>query len=88
MPAWGFATVVASTVDGLAEGDTDVEIWLPYQETTALADLRAAAPVEPMHLAFRIGVEHFDRGKARFDADGRCAEYREWYMRKPKPEDG
>ena len=24
----------------------------------------------------------------RFDTDGRCAEYREWYMRKPKPEDG
>ena len=23
----------------------------------------------------------------RFDADGRCAEFREWYMRKPKPED-
>ena len=22
----------------------------------------------------------------RFDADGRCAEYREWYMQKPKPE--
>ena len=22
----------------------------------------------------------------RFDADGRCAEYREWYMKKPKPE--
>ena len=21
----------------------------------------------------------------RFDADGRCAEYREWYMRKPAP---
>jgi hypothetical protein len=21
----------------------------------------------------------------RFDADGRCAEYREWYMRKPTP---
>jgi ketosteroid isomerase-like protein len=21
----------------------------------------------------------------RFDADGRCAEYREWYMRKPSP---
>ncbi len=21
----------------------------------------------------------------RFDADGRCAEYREWYMRKPEP---
>jgi ketosteroid isomerase-like protein len=21
----------------------------------------------------------------RFDADGRCAEYREWYMPKPKP---
>ena len=24
----------------------------------------------------------------RFDADGRCAEYREWYMRKPEPEGG
>jgi ketosteroid isomerase-like protein len=24
----------------------------------------------------------------RFDADGRCAEYREWYMRKPAPEGG
>jgi hypothetical protein len=24
----------------------------------------------------------------RFDAEGRCAEYREWYMRKPKPRDG
>ena len=24
----------------------------------------------------------------RFDADGRCAEYREWYMRKPGQEDG
>ena len=24
----------------------------------------------------------------RFDADGRCAEYREWYMRKPKPAGG
>jgi ketosteroid isomerase-like protein len=22
----------------------------------------------------------------RFDADGRCAEYREWYMPKPKPD--
>jgi ketosteroid isomerase-like protein len=24
----------------------------------------------------------------RFDADGRCAEYREWYMRKPRSEGG
>ena len=24
----------------------------------------------------------------RFDADGRCAEYREWYMRKPAPGGG
>ena len=24
----------------------------------------------------------------RFDTDGRCAEYREWYMRKPRPEGG
>ena len=31
----------------------------------------AAAPVpEPMHLAFLIGDEHFDRIRARFDADG------------------
>jgi hypothetical protein len=22
----------------------------------------------------------------RFDADGRCQEYREWYMQKPKPD--
>jgi hypothetical protein len=24
----------------------------------------------------------------RFDTDGRCVEYREWYMRKPDEEDG
>jgi len=24
----------------------------------------------------------------RFDADGRCVEYREWYMREPDEEDG
>jgi ketosteroid isomerase-like protein len=24
----------------------------------------------------------------RFDADGRCIEFREWYMRKPKPAGG
>ncbi len=31
----------------------------------------AAAPaVEPLHLAFLIGEEHFDRIRARFDADG------------------
>ena len=24
----------------------------------------------------------------RFDPDGRCAEFREWYMRKPRPEEG
>ena len=24
----------------------------------------------------------------RFDGDGRCAEFREWYMARPKPEDG
>ncbi|GLY93651.1 GDSL-type esterase/lipase family protein [Actinoplanes sp. NBRC 103695] len=32
----------------LPPGEKDVEIWLPYQETTALVDLRADAPVEPM----------------------------------------
>ncbi|MFG1606247.1 GDSL-type esterase/lipase family protein [Actinoplanes sp. NPDC049265] len=31
----------------LPEGDKNVEIWLPYQETTALIDLRADAPIEP-----------------------------------------
>ena len=24
----------------------------------------------------------------RFDAEGRCREYREWYMRKPPPDEG
>jgi hypothetical protein len=32
----------------LPAGEKDVEIWLPYQETTALLDLRADAPVEPL----------------------------------------
>ena len=32
----------------LPEGDKDVEIWLPFQETTALVDLRADAPLEPL----------------------------------------
>ncbi|MEV6637950.1 GDSL-type esterase/lipase family protein [Actinoplanes sp. NPDC051470] len=32
----------------LPEGEKDVEIWLPYQETTALVDLRADAPIEPL----------------------------------------
>ena len=32
----------------LPPGEKDVEIWLPYQETTALVDLRADAPVEPL----------------------------------------
>ena len=31
----------------------------------------AAAPVpEPLHLAFLVGDDHFDRVQARFDADG------------------
>ncbi|WP_393062660.1 GDSL-type esterase/lipase family protein [Streptomyces sp. LN549] len=32
---------------GLAEGVKDIEIWLPYNETTELVALRADAPVEP-----------------------------------------
>ncbi|MFE9452090.1 GDSL-type esterase/lipase family protein [Streptomyces sp. NPDC006739] len=32
---------------GLAEGDKDVEIWLPHNETTELIALRTDAPVEP-----------------------------------------
>ncbi|MFD7392705.1 GDSL-type esterase/lipase family protein [Streptomyces sp. NPDC059852] len=33
--------------DGLPEGDKDVEIWLPHNETTELIALRTDAPVEP-----------------------------------------
>ncbi|MFR0354942.1 GDSL-type esterase/lipase family protein [Streptomyces sediminimaris] len=32
---------------GLPEGEKDVEIWLPHDETTELVALRADAPVEP-----------------------------------------
>ncbi|HZE34790.1 MAG TPA: GDSL-type esterase/lipase family protein [Actinoallomurus sp.] len=32
---------------GLPDGDKDVEIWLPYNETTELIALRTDAPVEP-----------------------------------------
>ncbi|WP_329318815.1 MULTISPECIES: GDSL-type esterase/lipase family protein [unclassified Streptomyces] len=34
--------------DGLPAGTKDVEIWLPHNETTELADLRSDAPVEPV----------------------------------------
>jgi hypothetical protein len=33
--------------DGLPEGDKDVEIWLPHNETTELVALRTDAPVAP-----------------------------------------
>ncbi|MFJ6566865.1 GDSL-type esterase/lipase family protein [Streptomyces sp. NPDC091292] len=33
---------------GLPEGDKDVEIWLPHNETTELVALRTDAPVEPL----------------------------------------
>ncbi|GAA2274074.1 lipase [Streptomyces ruber] len=33
--------------DGLPDGDKDVEIWLPHNETTELVALRTDAPVEP-----------------------------------------
>ncbi|MFJ9740257.1 SGNH/GDSL hydrolase family protein [Streptomyces sp. NPDC101166] len=33
--------------EGLPEGDKDVEIWLPHNETTELVALRTDAPVEP-----------------------------------------
>lgn len=33
---------------GLPEGAKDVEIWLPFQETTELVALRTDAPVEPL----------------------------------------
>ncbi|MCM2410480.1 GDSL-type esterase/lipase family protein [Streptomyces sp. RKAG290] len=32
---------------GLPDGDKDVEIWLPYNETAELVELRTDAPVEP-----------------------------------------
>jgi lysophospholipase L1-like esterase len=33
---------------GLPEGDKDIEIWLPHDETTELVVLRTDAPVEPV----------------------------------------
>ncbi|MBL0746393.1 SGNH/GDSL hydrolase family protein [Nocardioides baculatus] len=32
----------------LADGEKDVEVWLPHDEQTELVDLRADAPVEPL----------------------------------------
>ncbi|MFF2851588.1 GDSL-type esterase/lipase family protein [Streptomyces sp. NPDC058001] len=34
--------------DGLSEGDKDIEIWLPHNETTELVALRTDAPVGPV----------------------------------------
>ncbi|MFD3521289.1 GDSL-type esterase/lipase family protein [Streptomyces sp. NPDC058653] len=34
--------------DGLPDGEKDVEIWLPHNETTELLALRTDAPVEPV----------------------------------------
>ncbi|WP_028812119.1 GDSL-type esterase/lipase family protein [Streptomyces flavidovirens] len=33
---------------GLPDGDKDVEIWLPHNETTELVELRTNAPIEPV----------------------------------------
>jgi GDSL-like lipase/acylhydrolase family protein/salicyl acyltransferaes SsfX3-like protein len=44
---------------GLPEGDKDIEIWLPHNETTHLVALRTDAPVEPAaNRGRRIWLHH------------------------------
>ncbi|GEP32954.1 lipase [Nocardioides szechwanensis] len=51
--------VVTVRFDGLADRLKDVEIWLPWNETTELVDLRADAPVEPLAASGRpVWVHH------------------------------
>jgi hypothetical protein len=38
----------ATLAIALADGEKDVEVWLPHDEQTELVDLRADAPVEPL----------------------------------------
>ncbi|MEW1683401.1 GDSL-type esterase/lipase family protein [Streptomyces sp. NPDC093594] len=45
--------------DGLADRDKTVEIWLPYNEITALVALRTDAPVEPAPPANRRTWLHY-----------------------------
>lgn len=43
----------------LPEGPKDIEIWLPYNETTELVALRTDAPVEPApHSARKVWLHH------------------------------
>ncbi|WP_406629151.1 GDSL-type esterase/lipase family protein [Amycolatopsis sp. WGS_07] len=42
----------------LPEGPKDVEIWLPYNETTRLLELRTTAPVTPLPPARRVWLHH------------------------------
>ena len=52
-------TVRFGGLDGLGDQAKDVEIWLPWNETTELVDLRADAPVEPMAPSGRpVWVHH------------------------------
>ena len=39
-------------------------------DDTIVLNFAPAPSAEPLHLAFLIGEEHFDRVRARFDADG------------------
>lgn len=44
--------------DGLGGHAKDLELWLPWNETTELVDLRADAPVEPVALSHPVWVHH------------------------------
>jgi hypothetical protein len=45
--------------DGLAPGPKDIELWLPWDETTELIGLRSDAPIEPITETHRpVWVHH------------------------------
>lgn len=50
--------VVTVRFDGLGDQVKDVEIWLPWNETTELVDLRADAPVSPLPASGPVWVHH------------------------------
>lgn len=50
--------VVTVRFDGLGDQVKDVEIWLPWNETTELVDLRADAPVSPLPAPGPVWVHH------------------------------
>lgn len=54
----GVVTVRFDGLGGFGGQVKDVEIWLPWNETTELVDLRADAPVEPVAVSRPVWVHH------------------------------